>query len=85
MGTNGAPLLADIFLYAFEAKFILSLLSVGNKQLVPQFNFKYRYIDDVLPINNPDFENYLGQMYPAELAIKGTTNHGTNISASTWI
>ena len=27
-------------------------------------------IDDVLSIYNPDFENYLGQMYPPELEIK---------------
>ena len=70
MGTNCAPLLADIFLYSYEAEFIQSLLSTGKKKLESQFNFTYRYIDDVLSINNPDFENYLGQMYPAELKIK---------------
>ena len=69
MGTNCAPLLADIFLYSYEAEFIQSLLSTGKKKLASQFNFTYRYIDDVLSINNPDFENYLGQMYPAELEI----------------
>ena len=26
----------------------------------------YRYIDDVLSINNPEFESYLGQMYPVD-------------------
>ena len=40
-----------------------------RKKLASQFNFTYRYINDVLSINNPDFENYLGQMYPAELKI----------------
>ena len=64
MGTNCAPLLADIFLYSHEAEFIQSLLSTGRKQLASRFNFTYRYIDDVLSINNPEFENYLGQMYP---------------------
>ena len=64
MGTNCAPLLAYIFLYSFEAEFIQSLLSTGRKLLASQFNFTYRYIYDVLSINNPDFENYLGQMYP---------------------
>ena len=29
MGTNCAPLLADIFLYSYEAEFIQSLLSAG--------------------------------------------------------
>ena len=80
MGTNCAPLLADIFLYSYEAEFIQSLLSNGKKKLASQFNFTYRYIDDVLSINNPDFENYLGQMYPAKLEIKDTTEGNTSAS-----
>ena len=80
MGTNCAPLLADIFLYSYEAEFIQSLLSTGKKKLASQFNFTYRYIHDVLSINNPDFENYLGQMYPAELEIKDTTESNTYAS-----
>ena len=42
--------------------------------------FTYRNIDDVLSINNQDFENYLGQMYPAELEIKDTTESNTSAS-----
>ena len=80
MGTKCAPLLADIFLYSYEAEFIQSLLSTGKKKLASQFNFTYRYIDDVLSINNPDFENYLDQMYPAELEIKDTTESNTSAS-----
>ena len=64
MGTNCAPLLADIVLYSYEVEFIQSLLSTGRKRLASQFHFTYRYIVDVLSIYNPDFENYLGQMYP---------------------
>ena len=74
MGTNCAPLLADIFLYSYEAEFIQSLLSTGKKKISSQFNFTYRYID------NPDFENYLGQMYLAELEIKDTTESNTSAS-----
>ena len=80
MGTNCAPLLADIFLYSYEADFIQSLLSTGKKHLASRFNLTYRYIDDVLSINNPEFENYLGQMYPAELEIKDTTGSITSAS-----
>ena len=80
MGTNCAPLLADIFLYSYEAEFIQSLLSTGKKKLTSQFNFKYRYIDDVLSINNPDFEKYLGQIYPAELENKDTLESNTSAS-----
>ena len=80
MGTNCAPLLADIFLYSYEADFIQSLLSTGKKHLASRFNLTYRYIDDVLSINNPEFGNDLGQMYPAELEIKDTTESTTSAS-----
>ena len=78
MGTNCAPLLADIFLYSYEAEFIQSLLSTDRKWLASRFNFTYMYIDDVLSINNPEFENNLGQMYPVELEIKDTTESTTS-------
>ena len=48
--------------------------------MASRFNFTYRYIDDVLSINNPEFENYLGQMYPVELEIKDTTESNTSAS-----
>ena len=80
MGTNCAPLIADMFLYSYEAEFIQSLLSTGRKQLASRFNFTYRYLDDILSINNQEFENYLGQMYPVELSIKDTTESTTSAS-----
>ena len=43
-------------------------------------SFTYRYIDDILSINNLEFENYLGQMYPVELEIKVTTLSNTSAS-----
>ena len=33
MGTNCAPLLADLFLYSYEAEFVQSLLQAGKKYL----------------------------------------------------
>ena len=51
-----------------------------RKRLASQFNFTYRYIDDVLSINNPDFKNYLGQMYHLELEMKDTTESNTSAS-----
>ena len=57
-----------------------SLLSDGKKQLPSQFNFTYRYIDDVFSINNHDFENSLGQINPAELERKGKTESNTSAS-----
>ena len=80
MGTNYAPLLADIFLYSYEDEFIRSLLSTGKKRLASRFDLIYRYIDDVLSEKKPEFENYLGQMCPAELEIKNTTESTTSAS-----
>ena len=52
----------------------------GKEALASRFNLTYRYIDDVFVDNNPEFENYLGQMYPAELEIKDTTESTTSAS-----
>ena len=89
IGTHCAHILGDIFLYSYEAEIIQSLLSTGKKKIASQFNFINRYIDDVLSItqihrwriiNNPDYENYLGQMYPDDLGIKDTTESNTSAS-----
>ena len=50
MGTKCAPLLANLFLYSYEAEFVQSLLNAGKKHLAQQFNFIYRYIDGVLSL-----------------------------------
>jgi hypothetical protein len=43
MGTNCAPLLADLFLYSYEAEFIKK----NSTSEVVAFNSTIRYIDDV--------------------------------------
>ena len=73
MGTNCASLLADLFLYSYEAEFVQSLLQASKKHLAQQFNFTYRYIDDVLSLKNTKFAEYLEFIYPHELEIKETT------------
>ena len=58
MGTNCAPLLADLFLYSYEAEFVQSLLKAGKKHLARQFNFtKDNYIDDVLSLKNTNLQS----------------------------
>ena len=74
MGTNCAPLLADIFLYSYEAEFIQTLIRSGKRHLAKSFNFTYRYIDDVFSLNNHKFSDYVYDIYPVELEIKETTD-----------
>ena len=80
MGTNCAPLLADLFLYSYEAEFVQSLLQAGKKHLAQQFNFTYRYIDDVLSLKNTKFAEYLEFIYLHELEIKETTEAAASSS-----
>jgi hypothetical protein len=44
------------------------------------FNFTYRYIDDVLSINNSRFAEFLPLIYPPELQVKETTNTASSVS-----
>jgi hypothetical protein len=73
MGTNCAPLLADLFLYSYEADFIQELLKKNEKKLARSFNFTFRYIDDVLSLNNSRFGDFVDRIYPIELEVKDTT------------
>ena len=56
-----------------------TVFALNGKETV-RFNLTNRYINDVLSINNPEFETYLGQMYPSELEVKGTTESTTSAS-----
>jgi hypothetical protein len=48
MGTNCAPLLADLFLYSYESEFLQKLVKDKKIDEARAFNFIYRYIDDVI-------------------------------------
>ena len=80
METNCAPLSADLFLYSYEARFIQGLLQKKEKKIAKSFSFSFRYIDDVLSLNNPQFKDYLHLIYPSELEIKETTDTPTSAS-----
>ena len=75
MGTNcAAPLLADLFLYSYESDFLDGLLKRKKKQLAQNFNFSFRYIDDVLSLNNSRLGDFLHLIYPSQPEIKDTTD-----------
>ena len=78
--TKCAPLFADLFPYSYEADFIQRLLKKNEKKLARSFNFTFRYIDDVLSLNNSRFGDFFDRIYPIELEIKDTTD--TDRSAS---
>ena len=74
MGNNCVPLVADLFLYSYEADFVQHLQKSKFKKQKTSFNLTFRYIDDVLSLNNPKFNDYIDVIYPKELEIKDTTD-----------
>jgi len=58
METNCAPLLVDLFLHSYEAEVVQELLCKGEKKLTQSFNYTFCYIDDVLSLNNKNFDNF---------------------------
>ena len=72
MGTNCAPLLADLFLYSYEAEFYTK--SPPSRQETPRTTIQFHLqIYDVLSLKNTKFAEYLEFIYPRELEIKETT------------
>ena len=53
MGTNCAPLVADLFLFCYERDFMLSLSDNNQADVVEAFNSTSRYLSHLLNIDNP--------------------------------
>ena len=67
MGTNCAPLVADLFLYCYERDFMLSLSEDTQCGVIEAFNSTSRCLDDLLNIDNNFFDSMVNRIYPSEL------------------
>ena len=67
MGTNCAPLLADLFLYSYDNEFLDNMIKGGHRRLARSFNLYYRYTDDLIVFNDKTILDYLKEKYPSEL------------------
>ena len=72
MGTNCAPLIADLFLFCYERDFMLSLLEDNQSSVIEAFNSTSRYLDDLLNIDNNFFDSMVNRIYPSELQLNKT-------------
>ena len=77
MGTNCAPLAADLFLFFNERDFMLYLSDNNQADIIEAFNSTSRYLDDLLNIDNPYFEQMVGQIYPTELQLNKANSSDT--------
>ena len=69
MGTYCAPIVADFFLFCYERNLMKDLSSDNQTDVIKAFNSTSRYLDDLLNIDNPYFEEMVNQIYPSELKL----------------
>ena len=73
-------LFLNLFLYSYESEFLQKLVKDKKIHETRAFNFIYRYIDDVLSINNARFAEFLPLIYPPELEVKEPTDTASSAS-----
>jgi hypothetical protein len=63
-------------IYDFKIEVVPFIINFSDKKIheARAFNLTYRYIDDVLSINNSRFAEFLPLIYPPELEVKETTD-----------
>ena len=69
IGTNCAPLIADLFLFCYERDFMSYLLKSKQFDLIDMLYDTSRYLDDIFTIDNPEFEKHIPDIYPTELQL----------------
>ena len=77
MGTNCAPLVADLFLFCYERDFMRSLSDVKQAEIIKEFKSTSRYLDDLWNIDNPYFESMVNRIYPPELRLNKANTSDT--------
>ena len=51
-----------------------------DRQLAKRFSNLFRYIDDLLTLNNPTFKEAIRNIYPPQLELKRTTETESRLS-----
>ena len=55
LGTNCAPVVADLYLFCYKRDFMMSLSDDKQADVIDAFNTTSRYLDDILNINKVFF------------------------------
>ena len=69
MGTNCAPLVADLFLFCYERDFMMPLSDDKQADGIGASNTTSRYLNDILNIKNVYYDNMVSHVYPSELQL----------------
>ena len=71
MGTNCAPLVADLFLFCYERDFMKSLSRENQAHIIEAFNSTSRYLDNIY------FDQMVDRIYPTELQLNRANSSDT--------
>ena len=74
---KSTTLVADLFLFCYERDFMKDLSSDNQADVIKAFNSTSRYLDDLLNIDNPYFEEMVNQIYPSELQLNKANTSDT--------
>ena len=87
MGTNCAPLFAELFLYSCENELLDNMIRSGHSRLARSFNLCYRCIDNLIVFINKKFLVYLKDIYPPQLTVEkaNKSDHLANYLDLTFI
>ena len=80
MGTNCAPLVADLFLFCYEKEFMLRLDKINQANVISAFNDTSRYLDDICNVDNIYFAEFIPEIYPLELELNKASDSDTSAS-----
>ena len=77
MGTNCAPLVADLILFCYERDFMKSLSRENQADIIVAFNSTSRYLDDLSNIDKIYFDQMVDRIYPTELKLNRANSSDT--------
>ena len=77
MGTNCAPLVADLFMFCYERDFMMSLSDDKLADVIDAFGTASGYLDDIFGVDGVCFDNMVSQIYPSELQLDGANASDT--------
>ncbi len=87
MGADCSPLIANLFLYSFECSWMRKMkaenVMIDEKNaVVDEFTSCFRFIDDLLVLNNPMFKEFVNEIYPESLKVN---QENTDSSEATFL
>ena len=82
MGSNCAPLVGNLYLFCYDRDFKLCLSEGNQSNVIDAFISIFRYLDDLMNIDNNFFDSMVNHIYPSELQLNKINVSDTE--ASFW-